>query len=421
MLVNSLNSRGPDEMRMHIPCRAIENGVWHISSNTVGNPRDTGLLWPWTGGSQIVRPDGSAMATASETDEEIIFGEITPAQADAKNAQMDRVPHLMQWRRPSLYATLAIPIADSVAASIGMLGPFNLPADSPEATEVLSVAVMALSRHHTRKCLEWQTARQVDHAKRRQAAFGVLPELFCFSRGEVDDGIAADPAAAAVYSASVLKLMQGYALQHAIWLAFSLVEGSEDGSHVFYHTAYLIDAKGGIYGTYRKAHLSRSELTWATAGDAISPVWATGNIADGGIGRVALMLGDEIWVPEVMRVLSLQGAETVAHPCDWRRKEDASVAASERVSENKVHLVSVARLDNTGGVGSQVTFAGEYLGSEPIPLMRYAMAQWSRYGVEEQPIFQLCRREPYCKMMGQHLCVLGKRDPALYKPLVESN
>ena len=172
-----------------------------------------------------------------------------------------------------------------------------------------------------------------------------------------------------------------------------------------------------------------------------------------------------------MRVLTLRGAEAVLHPCDWARAEDASVAASERVSENKTHLISVARLDNVAAVGSQaslprssphhsqglavartlavaspalpagvaaslpvcsrpgqegpllygpargylssrpyprrplplapdvqVTFAGEYIGGEPIPLMRFAMAQWTRYGVEEQPIFALRRREPYCKV-----------------------
>ena len=39
VLLNSLNSRGPDELREHIPCRAMENAVWHVSSNTIGNPR----------------------------------------------------------------------------------------------------------------------------------------------------------------------------------------------------------------------------------------------------------------------------------------------------------------------------------------------------------------------------------------------
>lgn len=40
ILCNSLNSRGPDEMRSHEPLRAIENHVWMIASNTVGGPED---------------------------------------------------------------------------------------------------------------------------------------------------------------------------------------------------------------------------------------------------------------------------------------------------------------------------------------------------------------------------------------------
>ena len=69
-----------------------------------------------------------------------------------------------------------------------MLGPVgrSIAADAPEATESLQVAVMALSRHHTRACTEWQAARQVDYAARRGARLGVFPEMFCFSRSELE-------------------------------------------------------------------------------------------------------------------------------------------------------------------------------------------------------------------------------------------
>jgi len=40
ILCNSLNSRGPDELRVHVPLRAIENRVYHVSANTVGGPAD---------------------------------------------------------------------------------------------------------------------------------------------------------------------------------------------------------------------------------------------------------------------------------------------------------------------------------------------------------------------------------------------
>ena len=144
---------------------------------------------------------------------------------------------------------------------------------------------------------------------------------------------------------------------------------------------------------YRKAHLAGAETAWATAGDALSEVVDTGSVAAGGVGRVGLMLGDEVWLPEVMRVLTLRGAEAVPaahpnpvpavcvcsycvlssapcdmpqvlHPCDWARPADAAVAASERVSENKTHLVSVARLDNRAAVGSQATLAAPMAASD---------------------------------------------------------
>lgn len=40
ILCNSLNSRGPDEMRSHEPLRAIENHVWMVANNSVGGPED---------------------------------------------------------------------------------------------------------------------------------------------------------------------------------------------------------------------------------------------------------------------------------------------------------------------------------------------------------------------------------------------
>lgn len=79
-----LLQRGPDEKRLHIPLRAMENGVWHVSANTVGNPNNEGLLWPWTGGSQVVSPTGEVVAQASEEDEEMVFADIVPAAADSK-------------------------------------------------------------------------------------------------------------------------------------------------------------------------------------------------------------------------------------------------------------------------------------------------------------------------------------------------
>jgi len=265
----------------------------------------------------------------------------------------------------------------------------------------IRVAMMQLSMYHTRLCTEWCAKKQIDIASRRKADIGVLPALFCFEQGEV----AKDVVSAAKYSMEIMKLLSEAAKAGSIRVAASLVE--EEGAK-YYHTAYLYGPDGVVEHKYRKAHLNRAERAWATQGEELCPVWETP------LGRLAFMIDDEVWIPEVSRALALNGVETVLHPCDWDRQEAPNMAAVERTSENRTHLVSVARLDNMAKVGSQVVFAGEFIGGEPIALMRYPMAQWMRYGVEEQMVVTLERREANCKMMGFCLDVLAHRFPQCY-------
>jgi len=398
VLLNSLNSRGPDEMRVHIPLRAIENGVWHVAANAVGNPKSDGLLWPWTGGSEVCSPAG-ARVVASEEDEDMVVADVRPFEAERKASTWSA--DLFAVRRPELYAELTRQLEAVPAAP--MYGPapapgVALPFDGPDK---VTVAMMQLSFVHTRKCTEWMTRRQVKYAKKRGADIGVLPELWCFRRGEV----AADPQEAASYSAKCLGLMLDAAKEEHIHLCFSLVEEPIVGESYF-HTAYLV-GPGGVVAKYRKAHIDKNEQ-WATPCNSPFEVHATP------LGRIALMVGSEVWIPEMSRCLALKGAEIVLHPADWDSKEAGDLAATERAGENRFHLVSVTRLDCPGVFGSQTTLAGEYLGDEPIPLMRYAQGVWARHNVEEQILVDLPRRQAHCKMMGDNLDVLRKRFPELY-------
>jgi len=397
VFLNSLNSRGPDEMRIHIPLRSIENHVWHVASNTVGNPKTEGLLWPWTGGSSIIDPKGNKLVTASEELDELVVAEIRPAEADAKVASW--AADLFACRRPELYEVMTRPVHGERAAPVqAMYGPApdTLPFEGPD---VVNVAMMQLSFVHTRQCTEWMTRRQVSYAKRRGAVLGVLPELWCFRRGEVKT----DAKEAAVYSAQVLEQMLVAAAEDKIYVCFSLVEASQER---LYHTAYLV-GPDGVAGKYRKSHLTDVERRWATPGDSLCPV-----LSLPALGRVAMMIGSELWIPEVGRCLGLEGVELVLHPTEWDRAE-CELAATERAGESRFHLVSVNRLDSPGRLGSQTTKAGEYIRGEPIPLMRYCEGVWARYGVEEQIHVQLARREPHCKMMGEILDVVEKRYPEL--------
>eukprot|EP00931_Biecheleriopsis_adriatica_P042461 TRINITY_DN241_c0_g2_i1.p1 TRINITY_DN241_c0_g2~~TRINITY_DN241_c0_g2_i1.p1 ORF type:complete len:825 (+),score=169.76 TRINITY_DN241_c0_g2_i1:185-2476(+) len=396
VLLNSLNSRGPDEMRVHIPLRSIENGVWHVASNTVGNPNTVGLLWPWTGGSEVCDPRGKRVV-ASEEVEELVVAEVRPWESESKACSWTK--DMWAHRRPELYGIMTRGLEDVPAAA--MYGPAKTPLPF-EGPDVLKVAMMQLIATHTKQCTEWMTERQVSYAARRGAALGVLPSLWCFRRGEVER----DPVAAATYSAEVLKKMEAWTKASNMHVCCSLVE--KDGEKL-YHTAYLVGPAGNVLAKYRKTHLNTSELSWATAGHELCPV-----LAVPALGRVAMMIEDEVWSPEVSRCLALEGVEVVLHPADWDTVEAGEMAATERAGENRFHLVSVNRTDSAGRLGSQTTLAGEYIGGEPIPLMRYAQGVWCRYGVEEQVIVELHRRQAHCKMMGDQLDVLKKRWPELY-------
>ncbi|MGW2306639.1 nitrilase-related carbon-nitrogen hydrolase [Actinomadura luteofluorescens] len=394
ILCNSLNSRGPDELRVHVPLRAMENRVFHVAANTVGGPE---LEWPWMGGSQIVSPAGARLAEAGELEPGLVVADIDPSEADDK--QMPGIADVFAWRRPDLYATLTRPLADVPAAA--MYGP--APADLP--SRIVPTALMQVSHF---RGIEWTVMRalgQIAHAGRRGARLGVLPELFCFAPGEV----AGDPAAAAERSRDVLSRISGACAAAGLHVAVNLVE--EDGG-LFHSTVFLLDDQGAVAHRYRKTHLTDAERTWAAPGDRIT-------VARTAIGAIGAMIGDEVWVPEVARVLALEGAELIVHPTSWSAPEAMHVAATERTEENRVHLVSVTRLDCPAGLGSQALRADDFVPGQPIALMRYPTGYWTRPGFEEQLVLDLDLRESNDKMMGHHLDPLAKRTPHLYSMFTE--
>ncbi|GAB3273708.1 carbon-nitrogen hydrolase family protein [Kineosporia babensis] len=393
ILLNSLNSRGPDELRTHVPLRAMENRVWHVSANTVGGPADA---YPWMGGSQVVSPDGEVVAVADEHSEMLVWADIQVSEADDKWASFGA--DVIAWRRPDLYGDLVLPVTDLPVAA--MYGPAT---DVPK--KPLTVAPLQVSWFHNQDWTITRALGQISYAATRGIQLGVLPELFCFARGEV----AADPAAAAKLSTDVLGRLTEAVAGGELWVVANLVE-EEAGR--YFSTAWLI-GPDGVFGSYRKTHLTDPERAWATAGDELT-------VLDAPIGRIGLMIGAEVWLPEVARVLTVRGAEIIAHPTDWDRPEAATIAAVERTEENRTHLISATRLDCPAGLGSQVVQADEFVFGQPIALMRFPTVWTCRSGFEEQMRVDLDLRESHSKVMGFHLDPLATRQPHLYASFLSS-
>ena len=75
----------------------------------------------------------------------------------------------------------------------------------------------------------------------------------------------------------------------------------------YYNTVLLIDPEG-IYGTYRKLHLTEQDRLWASPGNLGLPTFDTPT------GRIGLATGYDVLFPETLRVLAGKGADLVCAP-----------------------------------------------------------------------------------------------------------
>jgi len=79
----------------------------------------------------------------------------------------------------------------------------------------------------------------------------------------------------------------------------------EEGS--YYNTILLMDPEG-IYGIYRKLHLTTQDRLWASPGNLGLPTFDTPT------GRIGLATGYDVLFPETLRVLAGKGADLVCAP-----------------------------------------------------------------------------------------------------------
>lgn len=91
-----------------IPCRALENTVYAMAVNRVGDERGFHFI----GHSSIAGPDGTVLASASADREEVLFADIDPALARQKH--LVRRPGLHEInriadRRPAFYRPIVEP------------------------------------------------------------------------------------------------------------------------------------------------------------------------------------------------------------------------------------------------------------------------------------------------------------------------
>jgi len=323
VLCNSLNSFASDEGSLHIPVRAAENRVFVAAANKVGPLIPVELLGPVSaatgipehflygaGESQIVAPDGTVLAIASVNQEEVVWADIDPSQAD--NKSMADGTDIYAARRPELYAAIGE-------------NPESQAQASPVGEQPVSVAVLEPG-----SCGPSALDAACQALGDRSIRWLALPELFYLESTEIGD----IPAAITAGKAAVKQLAAACAPDQ--YVSTSVVSEVKEGATL---SAVLIGSEG-IVLRQDLVHAS-AQYPWAMLCDEVEH-------ADLEIGRVAVVPGPDSRYPEYFRLLALAGVEIAAvgiSPCEaWELR----TGLVERAAENRINLLVAARPGSLG-------------------------------------------------------------------------
>ncbi|MBV9231764.1 MAG: amidohydrolase [Chloroflexi bacterium] len=307
---NWLDEKSPSSWWM---TRAFENGVYLIAANRYGRERGV----QFSGGSCIINPDGSIQAYL-DNGRGIVYGEVDLSHCRDKRWKQgnETAGHRLADRQPAEYITLVnntylweplryhslYSLGELPAGQLSCVGIIqaDLEASStnshPQTIQSLHIQIQALMRDNAPACPDVLVLPEL-----------LLPGPVPYSNG---DSVLHEQLIAHFHEGAIQ--VPGPETDALVALAdelqISMVIGvAERANDVYYNTVLLIDPEG-IYGVYRKIHLSQRDRLWATTGNLGLPTFDTPS------GRIGLATGYDILFPETLRVLAGKGTDLVCAP-----------------------------------------------------------------------------------------------------------
>lgn len=313
-----------------LPGRAMQNGLYVLSANRSNTESGYHMI----GASAIWSPEGEClvstpvgMTSSEDVNEPVIaYAEIDPAE------YANRGKDTLKNRRPALYKDLMLRIA-----------PWNY-AKTTEPKELCAIVVQCRPA----------TGGRDDRAKRIRALIDaelaaadvspdlvVLPEMALSGQAQRE-------------SASDADLYADLARSYRTYLVGSFVERLDGSLHI---AAALFDRGGKEVGRYRKTHLNDEERRWAKPGGEIG-VFKTD------IGRVALMIGDEVRYPEIAGLFSVHRADIIAVPSSWKASDGGRMSLPKEMSAKRYPDGGMILWDSIAMSAQAYTLVANYAGEE---------------------------------------------------------
>ncbi|MDP8205616.1 MAG: nitrilase-related carbon-nitrogen hydrolase [Candidatus Electryonea clarkiae] len=144
-------------------------------------------------------------------------------------------------------------------------------------------------------------------------------------------------------SLALIELAEEYSI--SLIIGYPEVSGEK-----VYNSCMLVTPDGKKYN-YRKTHLFSRETLIFDAGDAPPPVISTP------AGKIGLMICFDWVYPEIARLLTLAGAQIIAHPSNLVL-QFCQKAMFARSVENGVFTITANRIGTEDRAGRSLTFTG---------------------------------------------------------------
>ncbi|BAS28149.1 nitrilase-related carbon-nitrogen hydrolase [Limnochorda pilosa] len=263
--------------------RAYETGLPLVVANRWGRERTT----DFAGGSAVIDGSGTVLATRQSGD-----GLVT-ATVEVGGGRGRSIR-----RRPELYADLTL--STHRWDPLTFYRQFDTSRLPPGARVQASAVQLVPGQGAGRAERLQRLARWIEDLGERGSRLIVFPELAL--TGLIDD--AAQARAEAIPAgqvASVLEPLLRLCGRHETTV---LLGGVERDGDAHFNAAWLLTPEG-LQGTYRKTHLTDDERRWATPGNDLP-------FFDRPLGRIGVLMGDEIRLPEPARLHALRGADLLA-------------------------------------------------------------------------------------------------------------
>lgn len=141
---------------------------------------------------------------------------------------------------------------------------------------------------------------------------------------------------------SITQPLQALARERKIYIGGHQFESDPEWPGRYFNSCFLIDPSGAVILRYRRVNTA----AFPSPHDFMDPYCARYSpaeifpVADTPLGRLAMIPCGEINVPEVARVLMMQGAEVILHPTNSPRRPAQEAAKIARAAENMVYVIS---------------------------------------------------------------------------------